>query len=364
MNFNVGTSSPSSKRPSRLSLKKRSKTTLKDRAPWDLLGALSQITVCSDPESSAPNTQEDCKPASTPSVIDLCSPVQSGVYVPGFKDEDILLELDTPSDNITAVQEGTHARVPTPLDREPSGKARYIFSTLHDVRGLCSFWAEGALFTLHSVEEPARPHVFDSNLHHSKLSLTPTPETLERIAYNNILNGPITPPNPDEHNQCAFQQLKKSHSVHNCFLVHPWMLSEAALKARAKTEYHCEEGEQLDKQSFKWRKALHRKEQGKELDRVEAAKQELREYEDRVLARLEEKERRLDAREARLEEDERKFVDKWFGDYKYSRKFPGEMYLRFRPGPKPGFHVGIQTNLDVPSTAPEDNPDKYIYPST
>ena len=95
------------------------------------------------------------------------------------------------------------------------------------------------------------------------------------------------------------------------------------------------------------------------MDRVEAAKQELREYEDRVLARLEEKERRLDAREARLEEDERKFVD-----YKYSRKFPGEMYLRFRPGPKPGFHVGIQTNLDVPSTAPEDNPDKYIYPST
>ena len=125
----------------------------------------------------------------------------------------------------------------------------------------------------------------------------------------------------------------------------------------ASNEEYQQEDKPFSQQDFKWRKAHHRKEQARELVRVEVAEEELREHVRSSLEKLEERERALNNRERRLEEDETKFAEKWFGSYKHSRRF---QLLRFRFGPIPAIEIGTQTNLDEPDSAPEDT---FIYPT-
>ena len=92
-----------------------------------------------------------------------------------------------------------------------------------------------------------------------------------------VLNSEITPPNPADHDECIRLGMGRSHSVNNCFLVHPWLLDQTQLNKRARIEFKNEDGLPAEEQLWKWRKASHRKEQGKELDRVQQAHQELHE---------------------------------------------------------------------------------------
>ena len=69
---------------------------------------------------------------------------------------------------------------------------------------VCAVSGLKKLFKLHSVEAPAHSHVFDAGIDEVKVALSP--EQLQRIVRNTILNGPITPPNPDEDKQRINQQ--------------------------------------------------------------------------------------------------------------------------------------------------------------
>ena len=73
-------------------------------------------------------------------------------------------------------------------------------------------------------------------------------------------------------------------------------MSEQALKKRASNEEYQQEDVPFSQQDFKWRKAHHRKEQAKGLDRVEVAEEELREHVRSSLEKLEERERALNNR--------------------------------------------------------------------
>ena len=102
---------------------------------------------------------------------------------------------------------------------------------------------------------------------------------------DDVLNGPLSPPNLLAHNKCVLRLAGKTHSLQNCFEVNVWQLPDAVVKKRAANEAFEYQAFSPDKQSYKWRKVHHKKMQGKELDKVEAKWEEvqLRIYEKSVM---------------------------------------------------------------------------------
>ena len=187
-----------------------------------------------------------------------------------------------------------------------------------------------------------------------------SPQPTEHKRYMTIVNREITPPNPQEHKQCVEQGMKGWHRVDNCPVVNPWILSETELRKRAFAEHFCEEDVGAEHQSYKWRKAFHRKQQGKELDRVQAAWAELHDHERFVEEKLKSKEHSLSCacRERRIEEAETRFHDKYFGGYKRSR-FDLVYVTR---GPVASITIGVQASLDEPEIEHDDSLDTYLFP--
>ena len=99
---------------------------------------------------------------------------------------------------------------------------------------------------------------------------------------------------------------------------------------------------------------MYRKEQGKQLDRLEVARQELELYEQSVREKLALREHSLNCIENHIVHMNEELHNKYFGGYKRSRF--DLVYLN--PGRVPTISIGTQT--DTP--AEEDNPDTTIYP--
>ena len=212
-----------------------------------------------------------------------------------------------------------------------SKQFKMLYSTeCNSLSGLtASFWNQGKHYKLHDVEAKCAAGFNDEdfllmgeqpndNVTAVAAQRQSKPNHFKKsFSADDVLNGPLSPPNLLAHNKCVLEG--KSHNVTNCFEVNVWQLPDAVINKRAANEAWENQYLSPDKQDYKWRKVQHKKNEGKELDKVEQKWEELRLYEEKVMrhaAKLVELEEVLEKKRAFLHERNRELDLKCMCCYK------------------------------------------------